>query len=184
MLYLLARCVKDSVRYGKSGNFNQSPDKRRHGKNPQKIAKNTAEISRLLKGKALFSAFDYRLVLEQAETGDIVYMDPPYQGVSAAHDHRYAAGVSFGDFAAALAELNRKGVDFIVSYDGACGCRTYGQDLPDSLKCQKIMLNAGRSTQATLLGKAELTSEALYISEGLSQRLLGNAFTPAQQEAV
>ncbi|MDR3120508.1 MAG: DNA adenine methylase, partial [Clostridiales bacterium] len=31
MLYLLARCVKGAVRYGKNGNFNQSPDKRRHG---------------------------------------------------------------------------------------------------------------------------------------------------------
>ena len=30
-LYLLARCVKGSVRYGKNGKFNQSPDLRRHG---------------------------------------------------------------------------------------------------------------------------------------------------------
>jgi len=37
MLYLLARYVKGSVRYGKSGNFNQSPDKRRHGTNPKKM---------------------------------------------------------------------------------------------------------------------------------------------------
>ena len=28
MLYLLARCVKGAVRYGKNGKFNQSPDKR------------------------------------------------------------------------------------------------------------------------------------------------------------
>jgi DNA adenine methylase len=28
MLYLLARCVKGSVRYDKNGKFNQSPDKR------------------------------------------------------------------------------------------------------------------------------------------------------------
>ena len=31
MLYLLARCVKGSVRYGSNGQFNQSPDKRRNG---------------------------------------------------------------------------------------------------------------------------------------------------------
>jgi DNA adenine methylase len=40
MLYLLARCVKGAVRYGKNGNFNQSPDKRRHGTNPRNIAEN------------------------------------------------------------------------------------------------------------------------------------------------
>lgn len=39
LLYLLARCVKGSVRYGKNGNFNQSPDKRRHGTNPQTLKK-------------------------------------------------------------------------------------------------------------------------------------------------
>ena len=34
MLYLIARCVKGAVRYGGKGNFNQSPDKRRHGTKP------------------------------------------------------------------------------------------------------------------------------------------------------
>ena len=39
MLYLLARCVKGAVRYGRNGNFNQSPDKRRHGTSPQTLKK-------------------------------------------------------------------------------------------------------------------------------------------------
>ena len=34
LLYLLARCVKSSVRYNSDGDFNQSPDKRRLGTNP------------------------------------------------------------------------------------------------------------------------------------------------------
>ena len=51
MLYLLARCVKGAVRYGKNGNFNQSPDKRRHGTNPRTLAPNVYAISYLLKGK-------------------------------------------------------------------------------------------------------------------------------------
>ena len=51
MLYLLARCVKGAVRYGKNGNFNQSPDKRRHGTNPKNMADNVYSISSLLKNK-------------------------------------------------------------------------------------------------------------------------------------
>ena len=39
MLYLLARCVKGSVRYSSEGKFNQSPDKRRHGTNPDNLQK-------------------------------------------------------------------------------------------------------------------------------------------------
>jgi DNA adenine methylase len=37
LLYLLARCVKASVRYNSSGEFNQSPDNRRKGRHPEKM---------------------------------------------------------------------------------------------------------------------------------------------------
>ena len=40
LLYLIARCVKGAVRYGGNGKFNQSPDKRRHGTNPDTLEKN------------------------------------------------------------------------------------------------------------------------------------------------
>ena len=167
MLYLLARCVKGAVRYGKTGNFNQSPDKRRHGTNPKTLEKNVRAISCLLKGKTIFSANDYHDVLELAKPGDLVYMDPPYQGVTNAKDNRYFAGVPFDEFAQAIEILNRKGVDYLISYDGVCGGKEYGEELPKSLGCKKIMLNAGISSQALLLGKKSITFEALYVSKGL-----------------
>lgn len=167
MLYLLARCVKGAVRYGRNGNFNQSPDKRRHGTNPKTLAPNVYAISRLLKGKATFSSLDYHQILEMARPGDLVYMDPPYQGVSNVRDNRYFAGVSFDEFAESIKILERKGVDYLISYDGECGGKEYGEELPSSLHCQKIMLNAGLSSQSLLLGKKSTTFEALYVSEAL-----------------
>jgi DNA adenine methylase len=167
MLYLLARCVKGAVRYGRNGNFNQSPDKRRNGTNPRNIAKNVHQISAMLKGRVVFSAIDYREVFESLKAGDLVYMDPPYQGVSDTRDNRYLSGVDFDEFTDALETLNHKDVDYIVSYDGACGGQSYGQDLPIHLNCKKIMLNAGLSSQSTLLGRRSTTFEALYLSEGL-----------------
>ncbi|NMA21114.1 MAG: DNA adenine methylase [Lentisphaerae bacterium] len=167
ILYLLARCVKGAVRYGKNGNFNQSPDKRRHGTNPKTLAHNVYAISRLLKGKATFSALDYHEVLDMAKPGDLVYMDPPYQGVSNVRDNRYFAGVPFHEFAAAIENLDRRGIDYLISYDGECGGKEYGEELPQSLHCQKVMLNAGLSSQALLLGKKSTTFEALYISKAL-----------------
>ena len=98
MLYLLARCVKGSVRYGKTGNFNQSPDKRRHGTNPKTLEQNVYAIAYLLKGKTRFFALDYHEVLDMARPGDVVYMDPPYQGVTNVRDNRYFAGVPFDEF--------------------------------------------------------------------------------------
>ena len=76
MLYLLARCVKGSVRYSSNGQFNQSPDKRRMGTNPKNLAPNIYMISSYLKGKTEFSSVDYRDVIKTARQGDVVYMAP------------------------------------------------------------------------------------------------------------
>ena len=177
MLYLLARCVKGSVRYGRNGKFNQSPDKRRNGTRPETLADNVRRIAAMLNGKVEFHTQDYREILGMAQKGDLVYMDPPYQGVSNARDCRYVSGISFSDFVQAVDGLNRKGVDFVISYDGKCGDKTYGEELPDSLECQKIYLNAGLSSQSTLLGKKETTYEALYLSKNLRQKEI---FRPIQ----
>lgn len=167
MLYLLARCVKGSVRYGKSGNFNQSPDKRRHGITPKNLERNIKAVSSLLKGKTTFTSIDYKNVLNMAKSGDIVYMDPPYQGVSNTRDNRYFSGVKFDEFVNAIEMLNNKNIDYLISYDGFCGDKGYGLDLPEKLHCKKILLNAGLSSQSILLGRKDTTFEALYISEKL-----------------
>lgn len=167
MLYLLARCVKGAVRYSRNGNFNQSPDKRRNGTSPKTLKENITAISYFLKGKTQFSSTDYLNVLELAGKGDLVYMDPPYQGVSDVRDPRYIAGVSFDDFVEAIDNLNQRGIDFLISYDGVCGDRKYGQDLPGRLNLRKVMLNAGSSSTSILLGDKKTTYEALYISRGL-----------------
>lgn len=168
MLYLLARCVKGSVRYSSTGKFNQGVDRRRHGTNPDMIFRNASGISRLLKGKTTFNAGDYRSLFPIAEKGDVIYMDPPYQGVSKTRDTRYFSGIDFNEFVSALECLNSRGVDYLISYDGKCGEKQYGKDLPDELGCRKVLLNAGKSTQATFLGETKITYEALYVSRGLA----------------
>ena len=167
MLYLLARCVKGSVRYGSNGLFNQSPDKRRNGTSPEKLRQNVTAISYYMKGITRFSSMDYREVLEETRPGDVVYMDPPYQGVSNVRDSRYLAGINFDSFVEAIDQLNRRGIDFLISYDGLCGDKQYGAELPAELGLHKVLLNAGLSSQSLLLGKKETTFEALYVSQGL-----------------
>lgn len=167
MLYLLARCVKGAVRYSRDGKFNQSPDKRRHGTNPRTLLENITSISNLLKGKVEYTSSDYREVLEVARRGDLVYMDPPYQGVSNTKDSRYFSGIDFNTFVETLETLNRRDVNFIISYDGKCGDKKYGNDLPKWLDCQQIYLNAGLSSQSVLLGKKDITYESLYLSRNI-----------------
>ena len=182
LLYLIARCVKGAVRYGSDGKFNQSPDKRRHGTKPSMLRSRLFEVSSLLNGRTTFSAVDYREIFEQASTGDLIYMDPPYQGVSNVRDKRYFSGVSLDEFATSLEILNRKKIDFLVSYDGSCGDKSYGEELPSELGCHKILLHAGYSSQATLLGRKEETIEALYVSQELYRKISKTTMVPRQPE--
>jgi DNA adenine methylase len=179
MLYLLARCVKGSVRYSSSGQFNQSPDKRRMGTNPKNLARNVFLISSLLKNKTDFFSVDYREVTKRARPGDVVYLDPPYQGVCSSRDSRYFSGIDYNEFVECVEDLNKRDIDFIISYDGTCGDKLYGTDLPDTLGLRKIMLNAGLSSQSLLLGKKETTIEALYLSHNIRKTI-----TPVVQEQL
>lgn len=169
MLYLLARCVKGSVRYGSNGKFNQSPDKRRNGTSPKNLKQNIDAISFYLKGRTAYFSLDYKDVLEMTQKGDIVYMDPPYQGTSNVRDCRYISGLNFDEFVRSIDKLNSRGVDFLISYDGMCGQKQYGHEIPKELGMKKVMLNAGLSSQSLLLGKKETTYESLYVSHGLKQ---------------
>jgi DNA adenine methylase len=169
-LYLLARCVKGAVRYNSDGLFNQSPDKRRKGTQPATVRKNIEGVSRLLKGKCQFTYLDYRQVLAQVQDRDFVYMDPPYQGVCGNKDSRYFAGINFEDFVLALEHLNQRGIAFAISYDCRLGNKTFGKVLPESLGLKRIEIEVGRSSQSTLLGRAETTIESLYLSPDLISR--------------
>lgn len=184
MLYLLSRCVKGAVRYGKNGKFNQSPDKRRHGTNPKTLSSSVYSISSLLKGKTTFSSVDYHEILNMTKPGDLVYMDPPYQGVSNTRDNRYFSGVPFKEFSKAIEILDQKNVDYLISYDGECGGKEYGEDLPPTLHCKKILLNAGLSSQAILLGKKSTTIEALYVSDSLLSQKLRSSHSTTQLELL
>ena len=167
-LYLLARCIKGAVRYNADGLFNQSPDKRRLGTRPETMRQNIMAASALLRGKAVVTSHDFRDVLAAAGKEDVIYMDPPYQGTSGERDSRYLAGLPFDHFVAALDGLNSRGLRYAISYDGRTGDKSYGEPLPDYLNLSLIELEAGRSTQATLLGREEETVESLYLSPALA----------------
>ena len=171
-LYLLARCVKASVRYNANGEFNQSPDNRRRGTTPTTMRQQVFGASYLLKDKTAFSSKNYRDVVLQAGEADLVYMDPPYQGVCGNRDTRYLASVQFCEFVEVLELLNTKNIRYIVSYDGRTGHKIHGIRLPEHLNLTHMELDAGRSSQATLLGRDDATVESLYLSPALAEELI------------
>jgi len=187
-LYLLARCVKASVRYNANGEFNQSPDNRRHGARPNTMRHMILGASYLLKGKTKVTSRNYRDVLPGAKPRDLIYLDPPYQGVCRNRDNRYLTGIQFCEFVEVLEELNQRGIRFIVSYDGRTGKKVHGQLLPSDLNLTHVEIDAGRSSQATLLGREDVTVESLYLSHALTGELshtrLLNRYNRSEQMAL
>ena len=127
---------------------------------------------------------DFMGLFLSAQEGDFFYLDPPYQGTSQGRDQRYVAGVSRDQLISALTILNEKGIPFILSYDGSCGERVYGSPIRSDV-ARRILLDVGRSSQATLNGRKDVTIESLYTSHCLpaayqSQRLSLTDFSASQ----
>ncbi|MCL4509823.1 MAG: DNA adenine methylase [Bacteroidetes bacterium] len=171
LLYLLARCVKAAIRYNFDGEFNQSPDNRRLGRHPSLMKQDILAASYLLKNRSTLTCQDYREVLSRAKKHDLIYMDPPYQGTFASGGFRYFKDLEFETFVSSLYDLTSRDIPFILSYDGRTEDKTFGKPLPQDLGLKKIEIKAGRSSQATLLGRNHFTYESLYLSKALIVKL-------------
>ena len=172
LLYLLARCVKASVRYNAEGEFNQSPDNRRKGRRPQSMRKDIYAVSRLLMGRTRITSGDFTSTIGILNPStDLLYMDPPYQGTSSGRDSRYCSGIDLAALIGFLEELNSRNAMFVLSYDGRKGSKAYGRRLPAELNLVHVFIEAGRSTQSTLLGRRDVTLESLYLSPSLIERI-------------
>lgn len=171
LLYLIARCVKNAVRFNKKGDFTQSVDKRRKGMNPDKMESTIRKVSGLLRRKTELFCGDFSDCILRANSRDLVYMDPPYQGTTYGRDKRYAAQLERDRLVSSLENLNARGVGYILSYDGRTGDKEYGEPLPAALGSTHMYINAGRSSQATLAGRDEITLESLYLSANVAEKL-------------
>lgn len=170
-LYLLARCVKAAIRYNSAGGFNNTPDNRRLGARPADMRRRILGASESLAPRTKLTAYDYKHVLADCKADDLIYMDPPYQGVCGDRDQRYAPKFTHDEFCGELESLNHRGRMYIVSYDGRTGDKRYGETLPAELDLLHFEIRVGRSTQATLLGRSCVTYESLYLSPALRRKL-------------
>lgn len=176
LLYLLNRIVKGAVRYSKNGAFNQSADNRRLGARPKVVRERLLGTSGVMSGTTVLSQ-SYEDVLLSATDHDVVYMDPPYQGVTNVRDHRYMAGLLRKDYEAVLYEANARDLSYIISYDAVRADGKYGEPLDGGLDLTHLHVVAGRSAQSTLSGGNDVTVESVYLSPALVRRLGGQVET-------
>lgn len=169
LLYLICRCVKNAVRFNAKGSFTQSVDKRRLGMRPEKMASAILGAATMLRGRTEVRTGGWLATTADAGPKDFVYMDPPYLGTTIGRDKRYAEGLASEALVGGLRDLRMRGIRFALSYDGQTGEKVYGPPLPDELGLVRLMLHAGKSSQATLAGRDEETIESLYLSPGLGE---------------
>lgn len=141
----------------------QQPHRTRRGAKPATMRRHIIGASEILQSVCRSMCVNYRDVLGEVGPSDVVYMDPPYQGVSGSRDTRYVAGMLTEEFVLELRSLNERGISFILSYDGRTGSKTYGAPLPSELGLTHIEVDAGRSSSATLLGRDDRTVESDHV---------------------
>ena len=173
LLYLICRCVKNAVRFNSKGLFTQSVDKRRMGMRPDKMESAIIGASLLMRGKTEVRAGDWLKTVKDAGPKDFVYLDPPYLGITVGRDKRYAQQLQQEHLIKGLKRLLKKRTRFALSYDGMTGDKVYGPPLPDSLGLTRMLLHAGKSSQATLSGRSENTVESLYLAPGVGKSRKG-----------
>ena len=178
LLYLMCRCVKNAIRFNAKGQFTQSVDKRRLGMQPDKMEAAISGASYLLRGRTEVRSGDWLETTLDAEPTDFIYMDPPYLGTSVGRDRRYAEWMTQERLIGGLESLRGRNLRFALSYDGMCGEKVYGPALPEHLGMTRLLLDAGRSSQATLNGSADRTFESLYLSAGLFAQSGGMEYNP------
>ncbi len=135
---------------------------------PEKMRHEILAASMLLAKQTTTVWADFEATLKDATSADLVYLDPPYEGTTTGDNKRYHQGLDRERLIVGLESLNRRGIPFLLSYDGQCGEKVYGSELSPSLHLTRLELNAGRSSQATLNGREEMTIESLYVSSNLT----------------
>ncbi|MYG64032.1 MAG: DNA adenine methylase [Synechococcus sp. SB0669_bin_7] len=74
LLYLICRCVKNAIRFNKSGHFTQSVDKRRLGMRPDKMLSAILGVSSILQGRVEFRVGDWLETTADARPVNFLYM--------------------------------------------------------------------------------------------------------------
>lgn len=158
--FLMRTCVNGIVRFSKKGDFNNSFHLSRKGMQPDNFALIVREWSARLVGIE-FRCSDFEQTVADARAGDFVYMDPPYAG----NKQRYIGDLDVRRFYDFLENLNRRGVKWALSFDGARGETAYDYNVPAELYRRLEMIQSGYSAVGKVLnGPVEMVTESLYLN--------------------
>lgn len=160
LMFLSRTCVNGLIRFNDKGEFNNSLHYSRPGIKPESLKSIILDWSMHVKGTVFFSN-DYRVTTQDAGQNDVVYLDPPYFHTKG----RYYGGINIEEFYTYLEDLNRKGVKYILSFDGMRGNEDFIVELPKELYKRHELISSGNSSFKKLMDKeTQMVKESLYLN--------------------
>ncbi|MCY3022747.1 MAG: Dam family site-specific DNA-(adenine-N6)-methyltransferase [Planctomycetota bacterium] len=166
LLFLCRACYGGVVRFRQNDGYMSTPCGVHSPIAPDVFAARVAEWHRRTAG-AQFQVMSYDEAMSRAESGDLVYCDPPY-----AHSQSILYGAQAFDFAHLLdviAACKQRGVRVALSMDGSkrSGALLCDLPIPTGLFEREVFLNCGRS----MLKRFQMQGRTLE-EEVVSDRLL------------
>ena len=160
LLFLSRTCVNGLIRFNAEGEFNNSFHHTRKGIDPKRFEKIVCEWNVRVKNVD-FVCGDYRETTQTATKNDIIYLDPPYENTKG----RYYGTIDYDEFYKYLDDLNKKGIRYVLSFDGSRGDKEYETGIPKELYVKKFLLASGNSSFKKVMDKSnEQVYEALYLN--------------------
>jgi DNA adenine methylase len=160
-LFLTRTCLNGMIRYNSAGEFNNSLHLTRPGINPKRLCAIIDQWNNCIKNFDFLNK-DYRECLIDVEKGDFVFLDPPYGGTRSRYTQ---TPFSLDEFYKILEELNVKGVNWMLTFDGSSGDRNYTFAPPEELYKETFKINTGKSAFRKVIDKVqEDILESVYLN--------------------
>ncbi|MCI8362963.1 Dam family site-specific DNA-(adenine-N6)-methyltransferase [Lachnospiraceae bacterium WCA-9-b2] len=160
LLFLSRTCVNGLIRFNANGEFNNSLHHTRPGIAPNSLEKIIKDWSKHIQNTK-FVAQQYFETTSEAKEGDLIYLDPPYFHTKG----RYYGSIDYKTFLTYLESLNRKGIKYMLSFDGIRGEDNYTVDLPKDLYKRHEFIPSGNSSFKKVMNKQNLqVFESLYLN--------------------
>lgn len=159
-LFITRTCTNGVIRFNQDGEFNNSFHITRPGISPDKLRDILFDWNSHIQNIEFISG-DYWDTTETAKDGDFVYLDPPYFHTKG----QYYGGIDYGRMLMFLDQLNKRGVKYILSYDGVQGSSSNIVNIPRELYRRHEMIYSGKSALKRVIGREDVdVYESLYMN--------------------
>ena len=162
--FIMRTCTNGMPRYNKKGEFNNSYHLSRGGITPDNLRPILEEWFKKLHTKDVeFVNCSYEKIFERCTENDFIYLDPPYFNTKG----MYFGGIDFEKFFNDLEQLNKRGVRWLMSFDGKSGnvdntCKTIQKEIYK----EHVYIKSGNSSFKRVIGnnKHAIVYESLYMN--------------------